>query len=336
MALTRPLTSRFTRTRDKFELNEYSQKAGRELLKTVDALLDGLVDYAGLFPPASEDMRAALENYASYRRGADRNALGRFIVPMPRLDELEAEAKELLPRGRGWDPWRLSVLVANDIQAAGAELLEFNRRHSAGSSKGYAVIDVAELKASTAAEIEHQRAALPRDLVVYFEIPHKGDVGSLVKAIARTGSRAKIRTGGVTADAFPPPREVIDFIVACESAGVAFKATAGLHHAIRGEYPLTYEEDSPTGTMHGFLNVFIAAALVHAGESEETAIAVLEENDLAAFSFSDNTISWRKKHISGREIAACRTDLAISFGSCSFREPVDELDSLIHAAHESR
>src|SRR4051794_24509564 len=132
MALTRPLTSRFAGTRDKFELHGHSHEARHQLLNTVEALLDGLVDYAGLFPPASQDMRAALENYAAYHRGPDRSALGRFIVPMPRLRELEAEGKDLFPRGRESDPWRLSVLIANDVQTAGEELLKFNRRHLAG------------------------------------------------------------------------------------------------------------------------------------------------------------------------------------------------------------
>lgn len=336
MALTRPLTSRFAPTRDKFQPNEYCQEPGRGLLKIVDALLDGLVDYAGLFPPASEDMRAALENYAAYLRGPDRRALGRFIVPLPRLPELEAEGKGLLPRGASSEQWRLSVLVANDVQSAGEEILKFNRRHLAPSPSGNAAIDVIELKASSVAEIEHQSAVLPRGLIAYFEIPHKNDVTSLLKAIARAGSRAKIRTGGVTPDKFPPAGEIIDFIVACQREGVAFKATAGLHHPLRGEYRLTYEDDSPTGTMYGFLNVFIAAALVHAGEGADTALAALQENDPAAFSFSGDAIVWREKQIGLRQIAASRAELAISFGSCSFREPVDELESLTRATHETK
>lgn len=301
-------------------------------LKAIDALLAGLVDYAGLFPPASEDMRPALESYASYLESSDRTALGRFIVPLRRLKELEDEGEGILPLGPDSEPWRLSVLVADDVHAAGEEMLKFNCHHWSGSPDGHAVIDVAELKASTVAEIESQRAELPRFFTPYFEIPIKGDVSPLVKALAGVGSRAKIRTGGVTPEAFPPAEEIIDFITVCRREGVPFKATAGLHHPIRGSYRLTYEPDSPTGKMYGFLNMFLAAALVYAGESEKTALAALEEEDPSAFSFPDDATVWRGKRIGAEQIQASRAEFAISFGSCSFREPVDELESLARAA----
>jgi hypothetical protein len=334
LAPARPLTSRSARMGDKFERHEYSDESVGRALKAVVALLHGLIDYAGLFPPSSEDMRPALENYASYLRSPDRCSLGRFIVPLSRLKELEAAGTDLLPRASDSEPWRLSVLVAEDVQSAAEEMLKFNRRHSVGSAGGHAVIDVAELKATTAEEIQHQRAALPPFFTAYFEIPHKGDVAALLEAIARTGSRAKIRTGGVTPDAFPTPTEIIDFIVACRREGVAFKATAGLHHPLRGEYRLTYEPDSPKGTMYGFLNVFLAAALIHAGESDDVALAALEEGDPNTFSFADDAVIWRGKRLDRRAIESSRSEFAISFGSCSFREPVDELDSLTRATHE--
>jgi hypothetical protein len=109
---------------------------------------------------------------------------------------------------------------------------------------------------------------------------------------------------------------------------VPFKATAGLHHPIRGTYRLTYEPDTPTGKMYGFLNVFLAASLVYAGESEETALAVLQEEDPLAFSFSDDAIVWRDMRVEAEQIQASRADFAIAFGSCSFREPVDEIENL--------
>jgi hypothetical protein len=301
-------------------------------LKAIAALLDGLVDYAGLFPPASEDMRPALEGYASYIASPEKNALGRFIVPLPRLKELEDAGADLFPRGRDSEPWRLSVLVADDVRAAGADMLTFNRHHSSGSRTGHVVIDVVELKASTTGEIEGQREELPSSLAAYFEIPTKGDVASLVKGLARAGSRAKIRTGGVTPEAFPPAEAIVNFISSCRHAGVPFKATAGLHHPVRGTYRLTYEPDGPTGKMYGFLNVFLAAAFVYGGERDDIALAVLQEEDPLSFSFSDDSIAWRDKRVDAGQIQASRANFAISFGSCSFREPVDEIESLTHAA----
>jgi len=305
-------------------------------VKSIDALLTGLVDYAGLFPPASEDMRPALENYAAYLRGSDRKALGRFIVPISRLQELEESGSDLMPRGPKSRSWHLSVLISEDVRAARGEILKFNRRHSSASSKGGArgrvVIDVAELKASTVGEIDHQCADLPPGITAYFEIPSGGDVSSLVKALARVSARAKIRTGGVTPEAFPPAHTIIDFMSACRRETVPFKATAGLHHPVRGEYRLTYESNSKKWMMYGFLNVFIGAVLLYAGESDDTALSELEESDPSAFSFEEEEIQWRDKPIAAEQIRAARAEFAISFGSCSFREPIDELARLTRRA----
>jgi hypothetical protein len=304
-------------------------------LKSVDALLTGLIDYAGLFPPAGEDMRPALEHYASYVDSPDRLALGRFIVPISRLSELEESAGDLMPVGEASKPWRLSVLVAADVRGAAAEMLEFNDRHSPESDSGRAVIDVVELKASTPNEIAHQRHDLPARFIAFFEIPVIADVSPLVQAISRAGARAKIRTGGVTPEAFPSAERVVDFLVACRHEGVAFKATAGLHHAVRGEYRLTYEPGTPKALMYGFLNLFVSAALLYTGESEDTALASLEDSDPSAFSFSDDALQWREKRIALEQIVNFRSRFGTSFGSCSFREPVDELASLTRPARST-
>ncbi|MEO8579722.1 MAG: hypothetical protein ABI469_05695 [Gemmatimonadales bacterium] len=298
-------------------------------MKSVDALLTALVDYAGLFPPASEDMRPALEAYASYVEGPERAALGRFIVPLSRLDELEAVGSDLMPREPQAEPWHLSALVTGDVRAAVEKLSLFNGRHTATrAANGHVVVDVVEMKATTPDEIAAQCRDLPKSFTPYFEIPITGAVAGLVKAIAKAGARAKVRTGGTTPDAFPPAKAVVDFIATCHREGVPFKATAGLHHPIRGEYRLTYEPGGPKGMMYGFLNVFIAATLLHAGAGKDAAIAALEESDASAFIFEEDALVWRGKRISAEEIAASRSELAISFGSCSFREPVDELEQL--------
>jgi hypothetical protein len=304
-------------------------------VKSVDALLAGLVDYAGLFPPASEDMRTALENYASYREGDDRSALGRFIVPLSRLTELEDAGREVMRRGDAAEPWALSVLVAGDARSPAGTIADFNRRHGPGSKDGQAVIDVAELKASTPEDIERDRPQLPQPLTVYFEIPIKGDLSPMIKAIARAGARAKVRTGGVTPESIPPAAQVVEFISACKCEGVAFKATAGLHHPIRGSYRLTYERGSDVGTMYGFLNVFVASALIYAGADKKTAIAALEESDPGAFVFEDDAIVWRDRRITTDQIEASRRGFSTSFGSCSFREPVDELAAITNTTRSS-
>lgn len=139
--------------------------------------------------------------------------------------------------------------------------------------------------------------------------------------IAKRGLKAKIRTGGVTVDAFPPIGNVAAFLRACKAKGIAFKATAGLHHPLRCVNALTYEPNAPVGTMHGFLNVFLAAAMLDHAE------AILGERDPQAFAFDDEGASWRNHRVSTDELEAMRR-FATSFGSCSFEEPVADLKEL--------
>lgn len=287
-------------------------------------LLAGLVDYAGLFPPAALDMPDAVREYAGYRRGTHAWMLGRFVLPVARLGEFAQAADLLLPR----DPksaWPLAVLASADPAETVKLVGEFNCRHAAAGA-GAAVVDTLELKASTPAEIAMVVPKLPTWLVPYVEIP-LADPAPLIDALARHHGRAKVRTGGIAAAAFPTAGEVARFIVACTKAGVPFKATAGLHHPLRGEFRLTYEPGSPSGTMFGFLNVFLAAALARTGADERDVAALLEERDAAAFAFAEDGVRWRRHHLSADVLRAAR-DAAVSFGSCSFREPVDDLTAL--------
>jgi hypothetical protein len=289
-------------------------------------LLDGLIDYAGLFPPAGEDMRPALENYARYLRGSENQYLGRFIVPVARLGELEEVGADLLPRDA--TPWRLSVLAPDNPQAASERLARFNSEHAAGSRAGHALVDVVESKASSVGEVREGRAALARTFGVYFEVPVNERLPELVETMSQVGARAKIRTGGVTSDAFPTSRAIVEFLSVCRRFRVPFKATAGLHHPVRGDFRLTYEPDSEKSTMYGFLNVFLAAAALYAGRSEKLATEILGERDASAFTFDDDGISWQDTRVTTAQLVACRSEFAIAFGSCSFREPVDELFNL--------
>jgi len=142
------------------------------------------------------------------------------------------------------------------------------------------------------------------------------------------GAFAKLRTGGLTADAVPMPSEVSEFLCEAATRRISFKATAGLHHAIRGSHPLTYSADSPHAVTHGFINVFVAAALAWDGVGRATVAGVLHESDPESFEFLDDALMWRGRTISTAQIAAARRDFAHSFGSCSFEEPVADLRAL--------
>src|SRR5262249_54784827 len=112
-------------------------------------------------------------------------------------------------------------------------------------------------------------------------------------------------------------------------AEVPFKATAGLHHPVRSEYPLDTLPGAPRGIMHGFLNLFMAAGLVRTGEIDAAgARRVLEERNGTSFRFTDTVAAWHDQNLDATELAQVREHFAMSFGSCSFDEPVEDLKSL--------
>lgn len=302
-------------------------------MNAFDALLTGLVDYAGLFPPASQEMSVAMESYAAYLASSEREILGRFILPLDRAGEFEMSAPRYLPTGPESEPWRLSAIVG-DINGAAKKIISFNKRHRPISDHGHAVIEVVELKAQKPDEITTRVKAVGANVTVYVETPLGPGVKHFISAVAAAGARAKVRTGGVTTDAFPGARDIAAFLIACKEANVAFKATAGLHHPLRGSYRLTYEPGSAEGVMYGYLNVFVAAAMVCRDAPEAQIISILEERDPAAFSFSDTSLEWRGIQIGADELHNVRENFANSFGSCSFREPVDEIRELTSISHQ--
>jgi hypothetical protein len=271
------------------------------------ALLRHLVDYAGLFPPAGLPMEAAVRNYASYLAGEHAWMLGRFIVPTDRLESFERAASPYFTD----QDWRVALL------GAPAALLQHRR--------GY-VVDAIELKSDRPGDRGYT-GAIP----IYYEIRMTGPVEEMtdaVEAVRNAGGRAKIRTGGLTADAFPRTAHIAAFLARCHHARIAFKATAGLHHPVRGPHPFTYEPDSARGEMHGFLNVFLAAALILHGGSELEATQLLEETASEAFQATGEFIGWRSYRFTAAQIRKVREQFAISFGSCSFEEPVSDLEHL--------
>ncbi len=292
------------------------------------ALLRDLIDYAGLFPPASLAMMPAVANYEGYSRAEWNWILGRFVVPVARLGELE-EAFAGLPAptpGTTSTDWRLSVLLGPDVVSDVARIREFNAR-MANSGSASAVVEGVEVKAASAQEVNRLSGIIPAELAAYFEVPPSSG-GECIAAVAACGRRAKIRTGGETADKFPAPESVIEFICRCAAANVPFKATAGLHHPLRSVHRFTYQPESPSGIMHGFINVFLAASFLRAGMETKLAVQLLEEQSAQAFHFNLEGVGWREHRLSRHEIAAARRSFAISFGSCSFTEPIDDLRSL--------
>ncbi|MFZ3263359.1 MAG: hypothetical protein WA172_05125 [Terriglobales bacterium] len=307
----------------------------------VAVLLCDLIDYAGLFPPASLAMAPAVANYQAYLCSEYGWILGRFVLPVARLDEFaralaEAPAQPSIGQPAIGQPatagpgtsWELSVLPGVDISGDVARIHEFNHRFAASHLPARAEIKSIEMRITSPEGIHRLARMIPAELETYFEIPFSGNERECIAAVADCGRRAKIRTGGETADKFPAPESVIEFIRLCAAANVPFKATAGLHHPLRSVHHFTYQPDSPSGIMHGFLNVFIASAFLRTGMERGFALQLLNERSTQAFHFDSGGVIWREHRVGLQDVAAARQHFSISFGSCSFTEPIDDLRSL--------
>lgn len=290
------------------------------MTKSLQTLLAEIVDYAGLFPPAQLSMAEAVKNYAEYIKSENRWMLGRFILPVSRFTEFEEEAVRFL--GIKTAPWKISAIAGDDLEDSLKEIAEFNPRQN-----GLAIVDSIEIKIPEGANLETLTEMIPDSLTAYFEASTGRSIDYFTRlALAR--KRAKIRTGGVTQDAFPASEEIVKFIRTCLAANVPFKATAGLHHPLRCKKPLTYEENAPLGTMHGFLNLFLTACFLRVNMNDPSFYEMILDYDISNFEFTDEGISWKGKTVDIKTVELTRQRNAISFGSCSFTEPIEDLKEL--------
>lgn len=295
------------------------------------ALLEGVIDYAGLYPPAQLPLGDAIGNYARYRQGPDAWMLGRFVIAAAKLGELDRHVGELFASGppliitalgRGGD----SLETWNDGLRADAEAIAACRdRH-----RGRVVIDVFEARLPESALdstslrpfhewIDAARGAVGQDVAVYFEaalLPFQ------LAILKKHGAGAKLRCGGQKITDFPSAPEVAAALFGCLGAGVPLKLTAGLHH------PLPRPDPATGARMHGFVNVLVAAALATAGRIDEKgATDLLDDGDHGHFYFGEG-VAWEGLAVAPDEARAARRDLVVSFGSCSFDEPRDDLREL--------
>ena len=271
---------------------------------SVEVLLRGIMDYAGMFPPARLDASSAETEFARHRAGAEAWLVGTFVVAAECLTQLDPATGPL-------------SVVVNDTSPPALE-----RLWNAASRMR---ISGVEFRPVPPALIAGLAGDVPAHVEAFFEVPTDGDMDRRLDAIKACDAAAKIRTGGLTPDAFPAAADVDGFFRACSERGVAAKATAGLHHALTGEYSLTYEPHSASGAMFGFLNIAAAAALVHSGRPRSDVLDVLRASSADAFVFDGDGMEWRGDRITIDQLGAMRQTLFRSFGSCSLREPVDEL-----------
>ena len=334
------------------------------MLNSVRALLTEIVDYAGLFPPAQLELEPAFRNYALYRGGADAWMLGRFVCPTARFDGLVKFVSEGPTQG---SPVRVAALgrsgdsaeaflsgISTDLEAL---------RILAEKSGGRIVADAYETKLPAeivagrdgrvirnlldataqrfeaggfggvqrfyeAALVEPWRETIRAAIAGIARhnhkiMPHFGPEFRVDTSPKQAADGLKLRTGGVVATAFPTTEQVAYVIEQCRDAHVPMKFTAGLHH------PLRRFDPGVRTMMHGFLNVFAAVTLAHAAAFDfHDILSVIEESDANAFQFADGYLSWNDADASIDEIQYARRERGLSFGSCSFDEPREDLRAM--------
>jgi hypothetical protein len=288
------------------------------------------IDDAGLFPPAKLALDEALVAHERAADGPYGWMLGRFVVPASRLGEL---GKALGSRAT---PLRATVVFDRSIIESFAALA-----HEIHAGSGAVLVEAIELKlddlpgddpADKAAKLnEFERVgAFVRPPAIYLEIGIADDahLELNLQAFARPPAGemlrfAKVRCGGPDASAVPAPSQLAQFIARTRDLSIPFKATAGLHHAIR-------HRDAQAGfAMHGFLNVAGAAILArtHAFDRSKLEALLLDENG-PDFRLSEKCFEWRGAMATADEIAAARKQSFHSFGSCSLAEPTADLVAL--------
>lgn len=282
-------------------------------MNAVEALLLRAIDYAGLFPPAALTMERAVREYKRCLESDASWMLGNFIVPAPRLPEF-AQTFSAVCCDEQSQPWTLSVICDNpdadvhtiDKFQQGAVFLAGFESRAADLRTATRLLDV-----------------LPNDQPRYVEFP-PNKAAEFLPMLDAEGARAKVRTGGLSPETIPAVPVIAHFLLACAEQGVAFKATAGLHHVVRGAYPL-FEGSKSTATMHGFLNVLLAGVQAWAGSNEKLLATTLSVENEHGFRLDPDAIRWANHSVSVEQIKSARAQFAISFGSCSFRDPVVDL-----------
>jgi hypothetical protein len=289
--------------------------------------MSGIIDYAGLYPPASLPLEQAWANFVAYQKDPYTWMLSRFVIPARRLAELTIQP--------GGGPYGFTALGRGGANAD--ELLANLHRDLADirafreTFAGQVTVELFEVTIPASAPdvaiacIETLNA---HSLIAFLETaPGEGwqnRAEQLIHALhGREQVGFKLRTGGVTPEAFPSPAQVAWALATARDGGVAIKCTAGLHHPIR------HFNESVQAKMHGFLNVFGAGLLAVTNRLPESTLqAILEDEDPAHFVFDGQGFTWNGQFtVSTEEIRRARGQM-VSFGSCSFEEPKEDLQAL--------
>ena len=294
------------------------------------ALLAHSIDYAGMFPPCSLGLDSAVRNQAEYVLSRDEWMLGAFVLSAEQFDA----AKQLVSQFDAQHPLRIAALGPKTASAnAFLEALDdANAATRSLSRHNVDLISISHLEMFLPKDVDiaslNEARSIVGDLPVFWEAP-PDRTEQTVALLSEFNSDAdsptfgfKLRTGGVTADAFPTSMQIAKALVAPATHQLPLKFTAGLHHPLR-----QYRGEVET-KMHGFLNVLGAAVLAaeHLWDANQTAI-MLEDENADSFSFTDDFFAWREWRIDIKRLQY-RRRFVVSFGSCSFDEPREDLRAL--------
>jgi hypothetical protein len=268
----------------------------------VPPLLARLVDDAALFPPSGVNVVDAVKSHLAARRAPYAGVIGFLQCPISRLGALVSALRKARPAqpvalslvadtGLGGLPKAISTALDN------TKLLDLR------------MIEVPAPSDVDANWLVQLTEFVPDDVVRVVE-PRRGRPEWLtgVRRVAEAGCWPKLRCGGQSVESFPSVEEVADFLAIATSTGRPFKATAGLHHAVR-------QHDQSTGlTHHGLLNMLVGTAHAVSGAGAHEALRCTDAATLAAEASALSEDSARVV----REVFAC-------YGSVSLTDPVVDL-----------
>ena len=313
--------------------------AARELLR-------GLIDYAGFFPPAGLPVAQAWQNYHNYQQSSWRGMLGRLVLPAGKLTELGRGLAIGTSPGDAVAPMESSpggpVAISAVLPSPAADPAGFSAAlaavHDLNLGWGaVARVDTIECRVDSVDELTRAWESIALEpWFCFWELSPNTNLPERLAAIGAANSEAgtprhfaKIRTGGLVPEAIPDLESVACFLVECARHNVGFKATAGLHHPIRSTHPLTYQPAAPCGLMHGFVNLFVAAVAARFGwDDTDQLLPILATQQPEEFAVTEQAVGWRDHHWMLDQVVATRRTFAVSFGSCSFVEPLADLQSL--------
>jgi hypothetical protein len=228
-----------------------------------------LVDDAALFPPGNAAMSDAVRDHLEARAGNRAGVLGLFLCQASRLPELITE----LIKARPVKPVALSLVIDTGLGGVPKALSIVESRSE------LLALRMVEMPAPSDVDdvwLERVSEFVPEDVIRVIE-PRRGGPEWLtgIRRVAEHGSWPKLRCGGLSQQAFPSNDEIADFISVVTTGGVSFKATAGLHSAVRST-------DAETGFLHhGFLNLLVATARALSGKDVREALASTDGAELA-------------------------------------------------------